>query len=94
MPPATFRQATAPTSKSFASALRILTNDKTDVPIIFFCVGARCWESYNAALRAAADGHQHVYWYRGGLNAWMSAGKEVEPLQDVKDDMDAMGVPR
>jgi PQQ-dependent catabolism-associated CXXCW motif protein len=78
--------------KSFISALRTLTGDKNDVPIIFYCLGARCWESYNAALRASADGYRAVYWYRGGLNAWMQAGNAVEPLKDVIEDMEELGL--
>jgi PQQ-dependent catabolism-associated CXXCW motif protein len=43
-------------------------------PLIFFCQGASCWESYNAALRANAAGYGNIYWYRGGLSAWQEAG--------------------
>jgi uncharacterized caspase-like protein/rhodanese-related sulfurtransferase len=39
-------------------------------PLVFFCAGASCWESYNAALRAIHAGFTNVYWYRGGLEAW------------------------
>jgi len=44
-----------------------------DVPLVFFCAGASCWESYNAALRAIYAGFTNVYWYRGGLEAWFTA---------------------
>ena len=50
-----------------------LTNDNLDMPLVFFCIGARCWESYNAALRAIKLGYRKVYWYRGGINAWQAA---------------------
>ncbi|HLZ84914.1 MAG TPA: caspase family protein [Caulobacteraceae bacterium] len=43
------------------------------VPLVFFCAGAKCWESYNAALRAIHAGFTNVYWYRGGLEAWAAA---------------------
>lgn len=43
-------------------------------PLAFFCVNAQCWLSYNASLRAVALGYTHVYWYRGGLEAWKEAG--------------------
>ena len=39
----------------------------------FFCQGAECWASYNAALRASLIGYRNVYWYRGGLRAWKDA---------------------
>jgi uncharacterized caspase-like protein/rhodanese-related sulfurtransferase len=42
-------------------------------PLVFFCQGASCWESYNAALRAIHAGFTNVYWYRGGLEAWSAA---------------------
>jgi PQQ-dependent catabolism-associated CXXCW motif protein len=51
-----------------------LTNARSDYPIVFFCEGARCWESYNAALRAVNMGFSNVYWYRGGIDAWQEAG--------------------
>jgi PQQ-dependent catabolism-associated CXXCW motif protein len=50
-----------------------LTHNMSDVPIVFFCQGAICWESYNAALRAIHLGYRRVYWYRGGVNAWAQA---------------------
>ncbi len=55
-------------------ALLDLTRGDRDMPIVFFCAGARCWESYNAALRAIRLGFSNVYWYRGGVAAWEAAG--------------------
>jgi PQQ-dependent catabolism-associated CXXCW motif protein len=52
-------------------------------PLIFFCQGAACWESYNAALRANAAGATQIYWYRGGLAAWEEAGFPMAPLPAV-----------
>ncbi len=43
-------------------------------PMVFFCAGSQCWLSYNAALRAVAAGYRNVYWYRGGVEAWVEAG--------------------
>jgi PQQ-dependent catabolism-associated CXXCW motif protein len=54
-----------------------LTNDNLDMPLVFFCIGAKCWESYNAALRAIKLGYRKVYWYRGGINAWKAAHSPV-----------------
>lgn len=42
--------------------------------LVIFCESTVCWQSYNAALRAAADGYVNVYWYRGGVAAWRAAG--------------------
>jgi PQQ-dependent catabolism-associated CXXCW motif protein len=46
--------------------------DKTK-PMAFFCASSECWLSYNAALRAVAGGYSQVYWYRGGIDAWVAA---------------------
>ena len=50
-------------------------------PQVFFCARPRCWLSYNAALRAAALGYTEVYWYRGGIEAWIEAGGELRPMR-------------
>ena len=49
-----------------------------DAPMVFFCQGAHCWESYNASLRAIDLGYTNVYWYRGGLSSWQEAGLPVD----------------
>lgn len=50
-----------------------LTNRDMNRPIVFFCEGPKCWESYNAALRAVNLGFRNVLWYRGGLASWTEA---------------------
>ena len=52
-------------------------------PLIFFCQGAACWESYNAALRANAAGATQIFWYRGGLSAWEEAGFPMAALPAI-----------
>jgi PQQ-dependent catabolism-associated CXXCW motif protein len=54
-----------------------LTKGNLNMAMVFFCQGARCWESYNASLRAIDLGYTNVYWYRGGLSAWQEAGLRV-----------------
>lgn len=54
--------------------LMLLTKNKLAMPIVLFCGGATCWESYNASLRAEKMGFTRVYWYRGGLASWLEAG--------------------
>jgi PQQ-dependent catabolism-associated CXXCW motif protein len=58
----------------FLDALARLSGHDKGREIVFFCSGARCWLSYNAALRAARAGYGNVYWYRGGIEAWREAG--------------------
>jgi PQQ-dependent catabolism-associated CXXCW motif protein len=50
-------------------------------PLVFFCVNAQCWLSYNAALRAIALGYTQVFWYRGGAEAWRAAGLPLAPVR-------------
>lgn len=57
-----------------------LTGGDTARPLTFFCMGASCWESYNAALRAAALGYTDIRWYRGGLQAWQQAQLPMNAL--------------
>jgi PQQ-dependent catabolism-associated CXXCW motif protein len=53
-----------------------LTNDNHRMPLVFFCEGVSCWESYNAALRAINLGYSKVYWYRGGIESWDAAHRD------------------
>jgi rhodanese-related sulfurtransferase len=62
------------------SELGKLTGGRVDYPIVFFCQGPLCWESYNAVLRAYEAGYRNLYWYRGGLAAWSAAGLQMQPL--------------
>lgn len=64
---------------ALANELNQLTNGRKDFPVVFFCQGVRCWESYNAVLRAWNAGYRNVYWYRGGLQAWQEAGFPMMP---------------
>lgn len=63
-----------PIQAQTAEFLAALTNGDKRTPLVFFCVNAQCWLSYNASLRAAALGYVNVFWYRGGIEAWREAG--------------------
>lgn len=45
-----------------------------DVDLIFGCNGAECWKSYKASISALKAGYKRVYWFRGGLPEWKTAG--------------------
>ena len=63
-----------------ARLLEFATQGNRQRPIVFFCASARCWLSYNTALRAARLGYRNVLWYRGGIDAWgASGGALAEP---------------
>jgi PQQ-dependent catabolism-associated CXXCW motif protein len=63
-----------PLQADLAGRLSAMTSRDKARPMVFFCVDSECWLSYNAALRAAALGYTEVYWYRGGIAAWLEAG--------------------
>jgi PQQ-dependent catabolism-associated CXXCW motif protein len=64
-----------------AQTLAAITKGDRKRPLVFFCQGPQCWLSYNAALRAVALGYETVYWYRGGIEAWLAAGGNLVPLK-------------
>ncbi len=66
------------TQKQFGEYLQSATQGNRAMPIITYCQNRECWMSYNAALRAVALGYSNVMWYRGGIQAWMLAGRPVE----------------
>ena len=67
-----------------AAQLKTAIGDNPQRPVVFFCMGAGCWESYNAVLRASAAGYSNIYWYRGGREAWKVNGLR-ETAVDVQD---------
>ena len=67
-----------PISQQFGQMLKQGTQGRTDIPLIFYCLSTQCWMSYNAALRAIKLGYSNVLWYRGGLEAWKSAGLPIQ----------------
>lgn len=72
---------TDPVQAQLARTLEALTRSDRARPMVFFCSGVRCWLSYNAALRAAALGYRSVYWYRGGIEAWVASDGELAPAR-------------
>ncbi len=54
-----------------------LPSDK-NTSVIFACNGAECWKSYKAAAAASKAGYKNVFWFRGGLPEWKSAGYPIE----------------
>jgi PQQ-dependent catabolism-associated CXXCW motif protein len=65
-------------------SLQVLTGGDKSREIVFLCVDAKCWLSYNAALRAIALGYARVYWYRGGILAWRAAGLPLGKTRRVE----------
>ena len=63
--------------KRFAAAIAGFAGGDKNRPMVFYCVDAECWLSYNAALRAIALGYTNVMWYRGGIAAWRQGGNPM-----------------
>jgi PQQ-dependent catabolism-associated CXXCW motif protein len=80
--PGTFRDRL---QRRLSSVLAQLTSQDTNRTLVFLCQGSKCWESYNAALRAMQLGYRNVLWYRGGLSAWMAANQQLQPPAAVRD---------
>lgn len=74
--PGTFND---PSQQQLGGFLQQVTQGRKDVPLIFYCQSTQCWMSYNAALRAINMGYTNVLWYRGGIEAWKSAGLPTTP---------------
>ncbi|HSD59333.1 MAG TPA: rhodanese-like domain-containing protein [Burkholderiales bacterium] len=60
-------------TQKLEAALDKLSGGDRERPLVFFCLSAECWLSYNASLRALAFGYRNVIWYRGGVEAWKAA---------------------
>ena len=43
--------------------------------LVVFCHDGSCPMSYQLASAAVAAGYENVFWYRGGINAWVAAGE-------------------
>jgi rhodanese-related sulfurtransferase len=42
--------------------------------LVIFCHDGACPMSFNLASQAVAAGYSNVFWYRGGVNAWVESG--------------------
>ena len=78
--PETGRGALSPALEAyFTQTLDAAAHGDKSRALVFYCL-ADCWMSWNAAKRAAADGYQHVFWYRDGTDAWEAAQLPTEEI--------------
>ena len=61
--------------------MRELLDDDRDRPVVAVGWNSERFDRRNLALRLVALGYTHVYWYRGGREAWEVAAL---PEADVK----------
>lgn len=52
-------------------------------PLIFYCIGEKSTASWRAAAIASKLGYLHVYAYREGLPAWVTAGNPTMSLEKL-----------
>lgn len=57
----------------FRDALYKISLGEKTRKMVFYC-DARCWMSWNAAKRAIEYGYRDIYWFPGGVQAWIEAG--------------------
>jgi TolB-like protein/Tfp pilus assembly protein PilF len=62
--------------------MRQLTGGKLDKPIVAVGWNSERFDGRNLALRLAVLGYTHIYWYRGGREAW-----EVSGLPETEVDV-------
>jgi rhodanese-related sulfurtransferase len=51
-----------------------------NVELIFGCNGPECWKSFKASHAAIKAGYTKVYWFRGGVPEWRSAGLKTDTV--------------
>ncbi len=54
-----------------------LPNSKEE-PLMFYCYGESCANSYEAALAVRQLGYKNVYWFINGFNEWEEKGYPTE----------------
>lgn len=72
------------TDARLGAKLEELTNGDRQQSIVFFCLSAECWLSYNAVIRAVRLGYENVHWYRGGTNAWKKAKLPMVMVRKIR----------
>jgi len=75
--PVTFDQ-----SKAQYVALQLPTDKKQ--PLVFYCYGESCANSYEAALSVRKQGYKNVYWLLNGYAKWKTGGYPVQSVQKTK----------
>lgn len=62
-------------SKARYTVLSLPKDPKT--PMVFYCYGLTCANSYEAAAAVKDFGYKNVYWYAAGYAAWHKAGLPI-----------------
>lgn len=70
-----------------ADALGAAKDDR----VVFYCANTGCGASEKAAKAALKLGFVNVYVYKGGIDGWQAAGKQVATLDAAKKKVRADG---
>ena len=62
--------------------MQALTRGDLSMPVVAIGFNSERFDGHNLALRLVALGYTHVYWYRGGREAW-----EANGLPETKIDV-------
>ena len=73
---------TDPGQDRLRNKVHVLTDGDLNRPIVAVGLNSERFDSRNLALRLVAMGYTHVYWYRGGREAW-----EVNGLPETSVDV-------
>lgn len=76
----TFNDAT---QTKLAASLKKLTEGNKHKEVVIYCHHSKCWLSYNAILRVSRLGYTNLRWYRGGVEAWIEAGLELDETRQL-----------
>ena len=60
-----------------------LPQDKKQ-PLLFYCYGESCANSYEAALAVRKLGYQNVYWFLNGFGEWKERGYPIQAAKSKK----------
>jgi adenylate cyclase len=64
--------------------MQALTKDDLGAPLVAIGFNSERFDGRNVALRLVALGYTNVYWYRGGREAWETAGLPATQV-DIQD---------
>lgn len=53
-------------------------------PLVFYCYGESCANSYEAALAVRKLGYQNVYWFLNGFGEWKASGYPLQTISKTK----------
>jgi rhodanese-related sulfurtransferase len=69
--------------RAYQNTISILTDGRTDRPILVYCHHIRCFPSYNASIHLKELGYTNILWLREGMAGWKAIGEKFGRVDDV-----------